>query len=158
MGDMGRSSRKRRFWMLPKYALRVFASGKPKLQKSIWRLTGWPLWLVNENGRCWPAGAEKECADGLEAWGSGLLTGQDGNKDAACWKMCTSYFRVWKIRAYFFCLLAEFCSAAFGSRCGIPWKDQTEEIKKSGKILLQWRKIRHTVYIRNEEDFRWTII
>lgn len=24
---------------------------------------------------------------------SGLLTGQDGNKDAACWKMCTSYFR-----------------------------------------------------------------
>lgn len=76
-----------------KYAPRVFASGKPKLQKSIWRLTGWPLWLVNGNGRCWPAGAEKECADGLEAWGSGLLTGQDGNKDAACWKMCTSYFR-----------------------------------------------------------------
>lgn len=73
-------------------------------------------------------------------------------------KICTSCFRVWKIRAYFFCLLAEFCSAAFGSRCGIPWKDQTEEIKKSGKILLQWRKIRHTVYIRNEEDFRWTII
>lgn len=54
-----------------KYAPRVFASGKPKLQKSIWRLTGWPLWLVNGNGRCWPAGAEKECADGLEAWGSG---------------------------------------------------------------------------------------
>lgn len=76
-----------------KYAPRAFASGKPKLQKSIWRLTGWPLWLVNGNGRCWPAGAEKECADGLEAWGSGLLTGQDGNKDAACWKMCTSYFR-----------------------------------------------------------------
>jgi len=22
-----------------------------------------------------------------------VLTGQDGNKDAACWKMCTSYFR-----------------------------------------------------------------
>ena len=54
-----------------KYVPRVFASGKPKLQKSIWRLTGWPLWLVNGNGRCWPAGAEKECADGLEAWGSG---------------------------------------------------------------------------------------
>ena len=70
-----------------------FRVWKPKLQKSIWRLTGWPLWLVNGNGRCWPAGAEKECADGLEAWGSGLLTGQDGNKDAACWKMCTSYFR-----------------------------------------------------------------
>ena len=34
-----------------KYAPRVFASGKPKLQKSIWRLTGWPLWLVNGNGR-----------------------------------------------------------------------------------------------------------
>ena len=68
------------------------------------------------------------------------------------------FSRLKNSRLLFFCLPAEFCSAAFGSRCGIPWKDQTEEIKKSGKILLQWRKIWHTVYIRNEEDFRWTII
>ena len=35
----------------------------------------------------------KECAGGREALDSGLLAGQAGNKDAACWKMCTSYFR-----------------------------------------------------------------
>ena len=93
LADIGRSSRKRWFWMLKKYAPRVFASGKPKLQKSILRLTGWPLWLVNGNGRCWPAGAGRECAGGREALGSGPPAGQDGNKDASCWKMCTSYFR-----------------------------------------------------------------
>ena len=71
LADIGRSSRKRWFWMLKKYAPRVFASGKPKLQKSILRLTGWPLWLVNGNGRCWPAGAGRECAGGREALGSG---------------------------------------------------------------------------------------
>lgn len=31
-------------------------------KKSIWRLTGWPLRLLNVNGRFWPVGAEKECA------------------------------------------------------------------------------------------------
>lgn len=93
LADIGRPSRKRWFWMLKKYAPRVFASGKPKLQKSILRLTGWPLWLVNGNGRCWPAGAEKECAGVRETLDSGPLAGQAGNKDAACWKMCTSYFR-----------------------------------------------------------------
>ena len=66
---------------------------KPEAAKSIRRLTGGPLRLLNVDGRFGPAGAEKECADGLEAWGSGPLAGQAGNKDASCWKMCTSYFR-----------------------------------------------------------------
>lgn len=34
VGDIGRSSRKRWFWMLKKYAPRVFAYWKPKLQKA----------------------------------------------------------------------------------------------------------------------------
>lgn len=34
VGDISRSSRKQWFWMLKKYAPRVFASGKPKLQKA----------------------------------------------------------------------------------------------------------------------------
>ena len=62
-----------------------FRVWKTEAAKSIRRLTGWPLRLLNVNGRFWPVGAEKECAGGLEALGSGPRAGQAGNKDAA-WK------------------------------------------------------------------------
>lgn len=101
-GGIGRPSRKRWFWMLKKYAPRVFASWKPKLQKKHLAIDGLAAAAAECKREMLAGWRRKECAGGREAWGSGLLTGQDGNKDAACWKMCTSYFRVWKIRAYFF--------------------------------------------------------
>ena len=84
MGDIGRSNRKRWFWMLKKYAPRVFASWKPKLQKKHLAigglaaaageckreiLAGW-----RRKGMCWRPGSV----------GLGLLAVQAGNKDAAC--------------------------------------------------------------------------
>ena len=54
-------------------------------------------------------------------------------------KMCTSCFCARKIRAcFFFCLSAEFCSAVFGSRCGVARKDKAE--KKLEKICSDGEK------------------
>jgi len=135
-----------------------FRVWKTEAAKSIWRLTGWPLWLVNGNGRCWPVGTGRNVLAVGKHWALGCWPAKPETKMPPAGKCAPRIFAPEKFALAFFCLPAEFCSAAFGSRCGIPWKDQTEEIKKSGKILLQWRKIWHTVYIRNEEDFRWTII
>lgn len=85
-GDVGRLAPEAMVLDAEKICTSCFRVWKTEAAKSIWRLTGWPLRLLI-NGRFWPAGAEKECADGLKAWGHGPLAGQAGNKDASCWKM-----------------------------------------------------------------------
>lgn len=67
-------------------------------------LAGW-----RRKGMCWPAKPE--------------------TKMPPAGKCAPRIFAPEKIRACFFCLPAEFYSAVFGNRCGIPWKDQIEEIK-----------------------------
>lgn len=92
-----------------KYAPRVFASGKQKLQKSIWRLTGWTLRLLNVNGRCWPTNPETKMPP----------------ERCLLLENVHLVFSRLKNSRLLFCLPAEFYSAVFGSRCDIPWKDQT---------------------------------
>ena len=84
LGDIGRSSRKRWFWMLKKYAPRVFASWKPKLQKRHLAIDGLAAAAAECKREFLSGWRRNECAGGREALGSGLLAGQAGNKDAAC--------------------------------------------------------------------------
>lgn len=84
LGDIGRSSRKRWFWMLKKYAPRVFASWKPKLQKRHLAIDGLAAAAAECKREILAGWRRNECAGGREALGSGLLAGQAGNKDAAC--------------------------------------------------------------------------
>ena len=83
-----------------------FRVWKTEAAKSIWRLTGWPLRLLNVNGRFWPAGAEKECAGGRETLGSGPLAGQTGNKIPPAGKCAPRLFAPEKFAlAFFVCQL-----------------------------------------------------
>lgn len=106
VGDISRSSRKQWFWMLKKYAPRVFASGKPKLQKGIWRLTGWPLWLVNGNGRCWPVGIGRNVLAVGKHWALGCWPAKPETKMPPAGKCAPRIFAPEKFAlAFFVCRL-----------------------------------------------------
>ena len=125
LADIGRSSRKRWFWMLKKYAPRVFASGKPKLQKKYFAIDGlaavageWKWKMLagwRRKGMCRRPGSV------------GLWAASRPRRKQRCLLLENVHlvFSRLKNSRLLFCLLAEFYSAVFGSRCDIPWKDQT---------------------------------
>lgn len=79
----------------------------------------------------------------LTVWKRGVLgccPAKPETKMPPAGKCAHRVFAPEKFALAFFCLPAEFCSAAFGSRCGIPWKDQTEEIKKIRKNFAPMEK------------------